>query len=93
MIDGWWLAANALWIGGAALALAVVSFAEYTASARQEKLRAVLRQPDQMWLLLLAAILFCAGLAATAASWWQSAIWIGLALYALVQLVHVKRIS
>ncbi len=93
MIDWRWLAANALWIAGAALALAVVSVAEYSASTRGEKLRAVLRQPDRLWPLLVAAVLFCTGLAATSTSGWQSIIWIGLALYALLQLVRLKHVS
>ena len=93
MIDWWGLTANVLWIAGAALALAVLSFAEYTATVRGEKLGVVLRRPDRVWPLLLAAVLFCAGLAATSTSWWQSLIWIGLALCALVQLVRLARAS
>lgn len=93
MIDWWGLAANAMWITGAALALAVISFAEYTATARGEELGVVLRQPDRGWPLLLAAALFCGGLAAASTSWWQSLIGIGLALCALVQLVRLTRAS
>ncbi len=91
MIDWWWLVSNALWVSGCALALAAISYAGYAASIRGEKLRAVLRQADRVWPLYLAAVLFCAGLAATSSTWWEAAIWIGLTLYTLVQLVRQRR--
>ncbi len=91
MIDWWWIASNAMWIIGCALALAVFSYADYVANVRAEKMRQVLRQPAMKSALLLAALLFCAGLAATASAWWEAIIWIGLGLFALVQWARDKR--
>ncbi len=90
MIDAWWIVSNALWVSGCALALAVLSYANYLAYLRAEKMRAVLRQPGLKMPLYLAALLFCAGLAATASIWWETVMWSGLGLYALRQWVRAR---
>ena len=91
MIDWWWVFSNALWVSGCAVALAALSYAHYAANVRTIKLRVALRRPGLKTALSLAAVLFCAGLAATASTWWEAVIWLGLGTYALFQLVRVKR--
>lgn len=79
MIDWLNLAANSLWIVGLALALAVVSYASWEAAQSAEKLRARLAHPARQAALDFAGALFCLGLAATSASWWEKLLWGALA--------------
>ena len=80
MINWLLVLSSAVWIGGAALALATLSYASWFASLRGERLRAVLQQPAyQLW-LRAAACLFCAGLALTAAAGLETILWLLLAV-------------
>ncbi len=65
MIDWLDLTANAIWIVGCALALAVLSYSSYQAHLRRERMRAVLGRPSYQAALNLAGALFAAGMAAT----------------------------
>lgn len=87
MIDWWYVLANAVWISGAALALAVVSYAYWAAPQQQQKLRAVLGTTAYQIALYGAGLLFCLGLAAIAAGWLEIVVWAGLSLICLAQLI------
>jgi len=90
MIDWFSLAANALWIFGLAIALAVVSHASWQAANHHEKLRSRLGQPGYQFLFDLAAVLFCLGMAATSRRLWEIILWCGLAVLFIVQTVVEK---
>jgi hypothetical protein len=91
MIDWWQVLANAVWISGAALALAVVSYASWAASLRRMKLRAVLRESAYQLALYGAGTLFCLGLAATALAGWEGLLWLGLGLGCVAQFISIWR--
>ena len=81
MIDWPQVLANAVWIVGAALALATFSYASWVASSREERLRDTLRQAALQSLLRVAAVLFCLGLGLTANSLLEAALWLALAVF------------
>ena len=87
MIDWFNLAANALWIFGLAIALAVVSHASWQAAMQHEKLRARLSQPGYQIFFDLAAVLFCLGMAGTSHRVWEIIVWSGLAVLFIAQAV------
>ena len=91
MIDWPLVLFSAVWIGGAALALATLSYASWSASLRGKRLRAVLRQSAYQRLLLAAASLICVGLGLTAASWLESALWLILAAISAAALILLWR--
>jgi hypothetical protein len=78
MIDWVEVLANAIWIVGCALALAVVSYANWTAGIRDEKMRVALGRPRVKTALGLAGTLFCLGLAATSHTILEVVIWLAL---------------
>ena len=80
MIDWPLVFFSAVWIGGAALALATCSYASWSASMHGERLRAVLQRSVYQRVLLAAACLICVGLGLTAASWLETLLWIILAI-------------
>ena len=87
MIDWFNVGTNALWITGCALALAVLSWSSWEAAQTGQKWRQVLGAPAcQRW-ITIAGMLFCAGLALTAKTWWEIALWAVLGILFLVQLV------
>lgn len=75
MIDVFSLAANALWILGLAVLLAVLSWARLAARSEQVRFRQVLARPPIQLGLDLGLLLFCAGLAATGRTWWERVLW------------------
>lgn len=79
------LAANSLWIGALALALATLSVASWQASLAHQKLSAALALPGPKIALTLAVVLFCSGLAATSRTQWEVGAWIILGLSFLAQ--------
>ena len=87
MIDWFNLVANALWIVGLAIALAVVSHASWQAALHHEKLRSRLGQPGYQIFFDFAAVLFCLGMAATSRRVWEIILWSGLALLFIAQAV------
>ena len=91
MIDWPRVLSNAVWIGGAALALATFSYASWFAGLRGERLRAVLRQPAyQLW-LRAAACLICVGLGLTAATRLETVVWLVLAVISTAALISLWR--
>jgi len=91
MINWLLVLSSAVWIGGAALALATVSYASWFASLRGERLRAALQQPVYQLLLRAAACLFCAGLALTAAAELETVLWLLLAVISAAAFISLWR--
>jgi hypothetical protein len=87
VIDWFNLAANSLWILGAALALAAVSFASWEASLKMVKFRQQLNQPGCQAALNMAGLMFCLGLAGTSSRWWEIVLWLLLSVWFAFQLV------
>jgi hypothetical protein len=86
--------ANALWVLGLSLALTALSWAHYTASQHQTRLRRELDHPAPRTALDAGLLLFCAGLAATSTRWWERALWLALALaWALLALAWAAQIA
>ena len=79
MIDWPLVLFSAVWISGAALALATLSYASWSASVRGERWRAVLQRSEYQRVLLAAACLICVGLGLTATSWLETILWFILA--------------
>ena len=82
---------STIWISGAALALATLSYASWIATMRGERLRVVLRQAAYPRLLLAAAVLICVGLGLTAASWIETVLWLILAGFSAATLISLWR--
>ena len=91
MIDWRLVLFSAVWIGGAALALATLSYASWSASMRGERLRVVLQRSDYLRVLLVAACLICVGLGLTAASWLETVLWIVLAVMSATTFISLWR--
>ena len=79
MIDWWGVFSNAIWISGAALALAAVSYASWQASVQHQRLRQALGRPSIQAALNAAGALFSLGMAATARTPLEVVIWLVLA--------------
>ena len=91
MIDWPRVLSSAVWIGGAALALATLSYASWVASVRGERLRAVLRRPAYQALLRAAACLICVGLGLTAATGLETVLWLILAVVSAAAFISLWR--
>ena len=91
MIDWPLVLFSAIWIGGAALALATLSYASWSASMRGERLRMLLRQAAYQRRLLAAACMICIGLGLTAASWLELALWLILAVICAAAFISLWR--
>ena len=91
MIDWPLVLFSAVWISGAALALATLSYASWSASMRGERLRAVLQRSEYQRVLLVAACLICVGLGLTAASWLETVLWILLAVISAATFISLWR--
>ena len=75
MIDWASLAFNGLWVLGAAVVLAALSFSYYEAQRRGERLRAQLAAPGfQAW-LSAGLVLISLGLALIGPHWWERVLW------------------
>ncbi len=86
MIDWPLVLSSAVWIGGAALALATLSYASWQASVNGQRLRVVLQQALYQRLLLAAAGLICTGLGLTATTWLETVLWLLLAGLSFISL-------
>ncbi len=91
MIDWPQVVANVVWILGAALALAVLSYASWQSNMQAKRLRDVWRQPVYQVLLRTAAALFCAGMGLTASGLLEAALWLILAGLSLASLITFWR--
>ena len=83
MIDWFSLAANSLWIVGLAVLLATLSYSDWKKSVENSSLRAVLGEFMPALSINVGLLLFCLGLLATSAMWWERAGW-GVALLLVV---------
>ncbi|MGD1994428.1 MAG: hypothetical protein PVI59_14640 [Anaerolineae bacterium] len=79
MIDVWSVGANGLWVLGLAILLAALSWAAWAAAAGGEAFRIVIMRPPIRLGIDAGLLLFCAGLAATARTWWERVLWGALA--------------
>ena len=75
MIDWLYVGLSALWIAGLSLELAALGIALYLASEEKQRLSQVLSRSGFRLALDLGLLLFCAGLAALAAVWWEKLLW------------------
>ncbi len=91
MIDWPLVLSSAMWISGAALALATLSYASWSASLHGERLRAVLQQSRYQRVLLIAGCLICVGLGLTAVSWLETALWFILAMISVATFISLWR--
>jgi hypothetical protein len=97
VIDWFGLFANSLWILALAGALAAFSYASWQASQEGRKLSAVLSSKGYRTIFNLAALLFCASQAMTAASLLLTILWIVLGVGILVLFIfsfsHVGKVK
>lgn len=87
-IDWLGLAENTLWIFGCAIALAVLSYADWRAAQHHEKLRAQFARPNIRLAFDAALIFICLGLAATSDSTLAVIIWLILAILSILQTAY-----
>ena len=76
MIDFGQVAANALWVLGLALLLAVWSYARYEAHREETRTREILSRLNYSLAINAGLLLFVAGMAATESRWWARGLWI-----------------
>ncbi|MBI5567050.1 MAG: hypothetical protein HY870_19290 [Chloroflexi bacterium] len=91
MIDWWAVFSNAIWISGAALALAAMSYASWQASIDGQRLRQALGRPAIQAVLNIAGALFSLGLAATARGPLEIGVWLLLAGLFIYQWIRDRR--
>jgi hypothetical protein len=75
MIDWVYVGIQATWILGASTSLAVFSIAVYCASEMKTSLGVILRGKGYRLALDIGGLLFCTGLGASVATWWEKALW------------------
>jgi O-antigen ligase len=80
MTDWWSLLYNSLWTLGLAIGLAVLGQASYRAYADNARLRSALGAPGFQRAVNAGLVLFCLGLAFSAAAWWETGLWSMLAV-------------
>ena len=91
MINWFGVFANSLWILGLAVALATLSYASWQASIYHIKTRQQLKQPGILISFSAAAVLFCAGMAATSDKVWEIVIWSVLGILFIIQIILLAR--
>ncbi len=91
MIDWPRVLPSAVWIGGAALALATLSYASWLAGLRGERLRAVLQRPTYQLLLRAAACVVFTGLSLVAATGLETVLWLLLAVISAAAFISLWR--
>lgn len=79
------LGANLFWIAGMVIAAAAVLTAAIDAARRRESVRSRLSRRGYQAVLMGAAVIFCVGLALTARSTWEMALWAALGFLFLTQ--------
>jgi hypothetical protein len=66
---------SALWILGLSVLLATLSFADYTAHVERVRVRDALRRRSYQAAMFAGLMLFAAGVAGAAHSWWETTLW------------------
>lgn len=89
MIDWFSLLVNSFWIIGLALALASLSYASWQASLNRQKTWNIIKEPGYLTSFSIAALLFCAGLAGTSDTTWETVLWAILGVLFLIQLIMI----
>jgi len=84
---------NSIWIIAIALALAVFSIAYWEAQTGEKKLGVLLGQYRYAFPLILAGVVFCLGMAATSAKWWEWIFWEILIVLLGIQAYKIKKIQ
>jgi CubicO group peptidase (beta-lactamase class C family) len=79
MIDWWSVFANSLWIGGVAAALAVLSYADWSAHNEGRDFHSTMRRLVSSSAFALSLALACAGGALSVSAGWQRWLWLLLA--------------
>jgi hypothetical protein len=81
LIDWRLVGFSALWILGLSIILAAFGAADYAASQAPShaRTRDVLRTPGYQAALFSGMLLFCLGLLGSVHTWWEAALWLGLA--------------
>ena len=85
-----WLGANALWVTGLSLALAVLSIAHYKSRVNGRRPDSLLSEPGTVRALTLAGALFSLGLGILDGSGWGRILWWLLAGVFLLTPVFIK---
>lgn len=93
MLDVWGVAANAVWVIGAAILLATLSEAVMRAHNGGGSVRCVLQTGGYRTMVSLGMALFCAGMAATEARVWARWLWLVLTGVFLAELICFWRCS
>jgi len=92
MIDWISLFTNALWVFGLALVLIAFSFAIYQSAETRTRLREQLGRPGFTAASALGLMFFSLGMAANSTrGWWESLLWLGLALAFGIQVWSAQR--
>jgi hypothetical protein len=91
MIDWWGVFSNAIWISGAALALAALSYAYWQARVDGQRLRQAIGRPSIQAALHIAGALFSVGMAATARYSFEVIVWLILAAQFIAQWLRNRR--
>jgi hypothetical protein len=91
MIDWWGVFSNAIWISGAALALATMSYASWQASVQHQRLRQALGRSSIQAALNAAGALFSLGMATTGRSLLEVIVWLILAGLFIYQWIRDRR--
>ena len=93
MIDWWNVLTHALWIVGLAIALAALSYTEWTSSRAGEGIAVTLKRIVREPVFLLGLALACLGAGLSVAVWWQRVLWflLGAGLVISIARIHLSR--
>ena len=86
MIDWYALFWNSLWVVGASVLLAALSYHHWLAHEQGVRFRTQLETADGQRPLWAGFLLIAVGLAGTSPVWWETAVWGALALYAILNI-------
>lgn len=89
MINWWYVGANALWISGLALLLAMYSYRSVAARPGAPAEHKTITARQAAYVYRIGVILVSLGLCATSETWVARGIWGGIALVVLIQLIAV----
>jgi hypothetical protein len=93
MIDWGYVAGHALWIFGAAVLLARFSYRRYEAAEARGRGLMPLRSPGPDRFYRFGLLLLSVGLGVSSTSWFQRAIWGGLAVASVAEVIVARRRS
>ena len=95
LIDWRMIGFAASWVTGLAIILSALGFADYHAATSGRRFREEVARPRVSASINLGLMLFCLGLTGSARAWWETALWIVLAVafaaYAARALLRLRR--